>query len=114
MNNKAERDTAIQRMIPAMRAELDRLRALPGVAAQHEACVNAHRARIAELKATPAFATFYDEIRSQRMKRLSRMHAHFGANVFLAGPDSVPDEVAMVDHPPEFFFTVGEVEETAH
>ncbi|WGH78849.1 glycosyltransferase family 2 protein [Jannaschia ovalis] len=114
MNNNAERDTAIQRMIPAMAAELEALRALPGVAAQHAACVAAHRARIAELKATEGFAAIYDELRSERMRRLSRMHAHFGANVFLAGPDAVPDAVAMADHPEDFFFTVGEVEETAH
>ncbi|MFO6462987.1 glycosyltransferase family 2 protein [Jannaschia sp. KMU-145] len=114
MNNNAEEDRAIQRMLPAMRAEMDRLMALPGVAEQHAACVAAHRARIAELKGGDAFAGFYAEITGDRMQRLSRMHTHFGANVFLAGPDVVPDDVVAGDHPPEFFFTVDGVEETQH
>ena len=114
MNNNAEQDRSIRRMLPALEAEMARLRALPGVAAQHAACVAAHRARIADLRAGDAFAAFYAEITGERMRRLSRMHAHFGANVFLAGPDAVPDEVAMAEPAEGFFFTVGEVDETAH
>ncbi|MGB3409104.1 MAG: glycosyltransferase family 2 protein [Jannaschia sp.] len=114
MNNNAERDTSIQRMLPALEAELSRLKALPGVGAQHDACVAAHRRKIAELRQGEAFEAFYGEITSERMQRLSRMHAHFGSNVFLAGPDCVPDDVVAADHPPEFFFTVSEVDETQH
>lgn len=44
------------------------------------------------------------------MERLSRMHHHFGANVFLAGPDVVPDDVVNTDHPKDYFFTVDRVE----
>ena len=114
MNNNTERDVSIARTRPAMQAELERLLALPGVADQHRACVAAHRGKIAELRATDAFAALHTEITGARLKRLSRMHAHFGSNVFLAGPDAVPDEVVFADHPEEFFFTVGEVEEIAH
>ncbi len=114
MNNNAEADTSIRRMGPAMEAELARLKALPGVAAAHDACVAAHRARIEELRSGEAFGDFYAEITGDRMRRLSRMHAHFGANVFLAGPDSVPDEAVMDAPAADFFFTVGDVDGAAH
>ena len=114
MNNNAEQDRSIQRMLPALEAEMAALKALPGVAAQHEACVAAHRKRIAELRDGDAFAAFYAEITGRRMQRLSRMHGHFGANVFLAGPDCVPDQVMDADVAGDFFFTVGDVDETAH
>ncbi|WP_371153526.1 glycosyltransferase family 2 protein [Jannaschia sp. 2305UL9-9] len=114
MNNNAEIDTSIQRRAVATGAERDRLTALPGVAAQHDACVAAHRAKIAELKQARAFAAFYDSITSDRMKRLSRMHAHFGANVFLAGPDCVPDDIAGSTPPKDFFFTVEDVDDASH
>ncbi|MCK0166327.1 glycosyltransferase family 2 protein [Jannaschia sp. S6380] len=114
MNNNAVRDRSIQRMLPALEAELARLKALPGVAAQHDACCAAHRTKIAELRGAGAFAKFYDEITGPRMDRLSRMHAHFGSNVFLAGPDAVPDEVVAAEHPEDFFFTVEDVGETRH
>ncbi|SFI20337.1 glycosyltransferase family 2 protein [Jannaschia pohangensis] len=114
MNNNAEEDTSIQRMLPALEAELAKLRALPGVAAQHDACVAAHRTRIETLKSGEAFGAFYAEITGDRMQRLSRMHTSFGSNVFLAGPDCVPDEVVFEDQPEGFFFTVETVDETAH
>ncbi|CTQ50419.1 glycosyltransferase family 2 protein [Jannaschia donghaensis] len=115
MNNNTERDTSIQRMLPALEAEMATLRSLPGVAEQHDRCVAAHRARIAELRAGGAFAAFYAEITGERMERLSRMHRHFGANVFLAGPDSVPEAIWRDPAPADdLFFTVGDVDETAH
>lgn len=113
MNNNAERDTSIQRMIPAMKAEFDRLMADSDIAAQHRACIAAHRARIAQLKADPAQLKFYRELSGERMKRLSRMHRHFGANVFLRGPEAIPDEVVWGDHDDDYFFTV-ERGETRH
>ncbi|MEL6586020.1 MAG: glycosyltransferase family 2 protein [Pseudomonadota bacterium] len=114
MNNNAVEDRSIQRMLPALEAEISALKALPGVAEQHNACVAAHRARIKALRDGAAFETFYQEITGPRLERLSRMHQHFGANVFLAGPDSVPDHVAAQDVAPDFFFTVDDVDKTAH
>ncbi|WP_281825413.1 glycosyltransferase family 2 protein [Jannaschia rubra] len=114
MNNNAEHDTSIRRMLPALEAELARLRALPGVAAQHNACVAAHRARIAALRTSEAFGDFYAEITSPRMERLSRLHAHFSGNVFLAEPDCLPDRVWQGEVAPDDFFAMGEVEKTAH
>ncbi|WP_299817053.1 glycosyltransferase family 2 protein [uncultured Jannaschia sp.] len=114
MNNNAERDLRMQAHAAALADGIAELRALPGVAAAHDACVRAHRARIAALKAVPANAAFLAEITGPRLDRLSRMHAHFGANVFLAGPGSVPDAVTFADHPPDFFFTVEPVETVRH
>ncbi|TFL16976.1 glycosyltransferase family 2 protein [Jannaschia formosa] len=114
MNNNAERDSSLHRALPAMAAEVAALKALPGVAAQHEASVAAHRAKISELRARPDYAALHAALTSERMRRLSRMHGAFGANVFLAGPDAVPDDVVFGDHPPDFFWTLGEVGETAH
>ena len=39
-----------------------------------------------------------------RFQKLSRMHRHFGMNVFLQGPSSVPDRVFEPDLPANFFF----------
>lgn len=113
MNHNFDEDRSIQRMIPAMQAELSRLMADPDIAAAHSASVAAHRAKIAELKARPDYMTFYEDLTGWRMERLSRMHRHFGANVFLTGPECVPDEIVRADHPPGFFFSV-ERGETAH
>lgn len=113
MNNNAEEDRSIHRMLPALRAEMGRLLADPEIAAAHAACVDAHRAKIAALRATETYAAFYRELSGQRLQRLSRLHAHFGANVFLAGPEVVPDEVAERDPEEKFFFTVDKGE-TAH
>ena len=105
MNHNAEKETTIQRMLPKLRAEMDRLLADPDIASQHTACVQAHRQKIDELKATENYANFYAELTGDRMQRLSKMLRHFGANVFLAGPECVPDEVVFQDHPDTFFFT---------
>ncbi|WP_425437073.1 glycosyltransferase family 2 protein [Litoreibacter ponti] len=107
MNNNWEEDTSAQTKLPLLQAEYDRLMADPEIAAAHAHCVAQHRAKIAELKATENYAKFYDDLTGERMQRLSRLHTHFGANVFLSGPDVVPDEVAFKDDPPQdFFFTV--------
>jgi predicted ester cyclase len=52
MNFNALQDRSIQRMIPAARAEFDRLMADPDIAAAHHAAVAAHRAKIADLRMT--------------------------------------------------------------
>ncbi len=113
MNNNAEEDLSIQRMLPALREEMDRLLQDPQIAAAHANSVKAHRRKIDELRATENYAAFYAELTSPRMERLSRMHARFGANVFLAGPQVVPDEIVEKDPDEDFFFTV-EKGETAH
>ena len=113
MNHNLVEDRSIQRMLPALRGEMDRLLSDPVIAQMHAQCIKAHRAKIAELKATPNYAAFYETLTGARMEKLSRQLAHFGANVFLAGPDVIPDDIAMGDHPADFFFTV-EKQDTQH
>lgn len=114
MNNNAEQETSIQRMLPALRAEMDRLLADSDIKAAHDFSVIKHREKIDELQGTKNYAAFYEELTSKRMERLSKMHAHFGSNVFLAGPECVPDNVWRKKNPAkDFFFTV-EKGETAH
>lgn len=113
MNNNGDEDRSIHRMLPALRAELEKLMSDPEIAAAHEYSVRKHREKIDELRATSANAAFYEELNSPRLQRLSRMHKHFGMNVFLAGPASVPDEVVEKDLAEDFFFTV-EKTETQH
>jgi len=113
MNNNYEQETSIQRMIPRLQAEFDRLMADPDIRAQHEACVKAHREKIDALRATENYAAFYQELTGWRMEKLARMHRHFGANVFLNGPQTVPDEIVAKDPDEDFFFTVDKGE-TVH
>jgi hypothetical protein len=89
-----------------MRVEYDRLMSDPEIAAQHHKCVAAHRAKIDQLKAREDQQQFFDQLTSPRLERLSKLHKHFGANVFLTGPDCVPDEVMSEDLPEDYFFTV--------
>jgi hypothetical protein len=107
MNFNADRDTSALRILPLAEAEFARLMADPDIAAAHHATVAAHRAKIAELKARPDQAAFHTELTSARMQRLCRMQGHFGSAVFMAGPQVIPDEVAMTDHPADFFWTLG-------
>ncbi|NNK78791.1 MAG: glycosyltransferase family 2 protein, partial [Litoreibacter sp.] len=114
MNNNWQKDRSIHGKLPLLREEFDRLMADPEIRAAHEFCVLRHRAKIDELRDSPAYAAFYKELTSPRMERLSRLHTHFGANVFLAGPSAIPDEVANLKAiAPDFFFTV-ERAETNH
>ncbi len=55
-------DTTIARHAPATAREAARLRALPGVAAAHEAAVAAHRAKIAALLAIRAEAALFSRL----------------------------------------------------
>ncbi len=114
MNHNVAEDHSIQRMLPALQAEMDQLLSDPDIAEMHHKCVAAHRAKIDALKATKNYATFYQDLTGERMQRLSKLLPHFGANVFLAGPDVVPDDVALADHPDDFFFTVARQKTTAH
>lgn len=114
MNNNATEDRSIMTRIPMMEEKLAAFMADPEIAAQHHACVAAHRAKIDELRERPDQQVFYGQLTSPRMERLSRMHGFFGSNVFLAGPESVPDDVIWGDHAEDFYFTVDTVDETQH
>lgn len=113
MNNNYIEERSIQRMIPKLQIEYDKMLSDPDIAAQHAACVTAHREKIDALRATENYSKFYGELTGARMEKLARMHHHFGANVFLMGPESVPDTIIEADHDEKFFFTV-ERGETAH
>jgi hypothetical protein len=113
MNNNAEEERSIQRRLPMLRAELDRLLADPEIAAAHAFSVERHRAKITELKGRKDFAELLGELTGRKLERLSRMHTHFGANVFLSGPSVIPDEIADKDPAEKFWFTVPRGE-TAH
>ena len=107
MNHNVEQDTSIQRMIPALRREYDRLMADADIAAAHAQCVSHHRARIASLRATESQSAFYTDLTSDRMQRLCRLQPHFGSAVFAAGPGVIPDDILTQTLKPDFFFTVG-------
>ncbi|ADE85328.1 glycosyltransferase family 2 protein [Rhodobacter capsulatus] len=114
MNHNAVEDRSIQRMIPRARAEFDRLMADPEIRAAHEHSVAAHRAKIAELRATEAYANFYAELCSDRFEKLSRILHVFGSAVFNAGPGVIPEDLHLRDLPADFFFTVDHEGEANH
>ncbi len=111
MNHNADRDTSIQRRLPLLRAEFDRLMADPDIAAAHADCVARHRAKIAALMTTETYARFYGELTGERMERLCRLQHHFGSAVFTAGPGAIPLDLPLTDLPPDFFFTLAEAGE---
>lgn len=115
MNHNLDADASIQRMLPALEAEMARLLADPDIRAAHEHSVACHRAKIAELMARPDQRELHDELTGERMVRLCRMQQHFGSAVFSAGPQVIPDEIALADDlPPDFFFTVEHDGEASH
>lgn len=114
MNNNAVEEHSIQRMIPALQAEWDRLMADPEIRAAHEFSVAAHRAKIAELRATENYEKFYGELCSERFEKLSRMLHVFGSSVFNAGPGVIPEDMHLKDLPPDFLFTVEHEGEAEH
>ena len=114
MNFNLEHDDSIQRNLSLMQDELTRLMADSEIAQAHADAVTAHRAKIAELRQTPAYAAFFERLTSDKMQRLSRLHGHFGANVYLAGPDAVPDEILERDPQDAWFFTVPVPGKTRH
>jgi len=77
-------------MLPAAKAEFERLMADPEIAAMHAACVKAHQAKIAELLGQPDYVELLGEITGERLRDLSRMLDNFGNQVFLDGPSAVP------------------------
>ncbi|MEL6807560.1 MAG: glycosyltransferase family 2 protein [Pseudomonadota bacterium] len=114
MNNNAESETSILSRLPMMKSELARLMADPDIAAAHNACVAAHQAKIDALRATDNYARFYKELTSPRMEKLSTLHTHFGANVFLSGPGVVPDDIVAKAQGEDWFFTVEQQGSTQH
>lgn len=106
MNHNATEDRSIQRMLPAARAEFDRLMADPGIAALHAGAVAAHRAKITELMAVNTNRTFHADLTGERMQALSRILQSFGSAVFMAGPGVIPPDLHRRALPPGFFFTV--------
>ena len=114
MNHNPVVDTSIQRMIPALQAEFDRLMADPEIRAAHEHSVTCHVDKIKELRATENYEKFYGELCSERFEKLSRMLHVFGSNVFGAGPNVLPEDIHTRDLPPDFFFTVEHQGEAEH
>ena len=114
MNNNAEQDLSIQSRLPMMQAELARMMADPEIAAAHDGAVAAHRAKIDALRKTETYAKFHAELTGPRLEKLSRLHHHFGSNVFLSGPEVVPDDVLEQEPGADWFFTVELSGETAH
>lgn len=106
MNHNVDEDRSIQRMIPALQAEWDRLMADPEIRAAHAHSVRCHREKIAELRATENYERFYGELTGARMERLCRMQQHFGSAVFAAGPSVIPADLHEREVAPDFFFTV--------
>lgn len=110
MNNNAERETSIQLRRDLLVAEHAKLMSDPDIAAAHTRSVQHHVEKIASLMSAGKNERFYGDLTGAKMEKLSRMHHHFGANVFLAGPESIPDYIAAMDPGAEFHFTVDKVE----
>ncbi|MDF0594653.1 glycosyltransferase family 2 protein [Psychromarinibacter halotolerans] len=93
MNFNMERDTSIRRHLPRAKAERDRLLALGDVKARHTDAVEAHRAKIRDLKTRDDMAAFHAEITSDRMKLISRHLNLLSRDQFNAGPDAIGPEI---------------------
>ncbi|WP_372891321.1 glycosyltransferase family 2 protein [Rhodosalinus sp.] len=65
-------DLTIQRNLPRLRAEVDRLMADPEVARLHARGLAWHRERAAALRATPEFRALYEEARATRLTGAER------------------------------------------
>ncbi|UOA31998.1 hypothetical protein DSM110093_01780 [Sulfitobacter sp. DSM 110093] len=63
-NDAAWEDRSVQRYLPALCAEMDRLKALPGIADLHSDTVAAHRARRDALLADPAYVEMRQQLLS--------------------------------------------------
>jgi hypothetical protein len=114
MNHNLEQDRSIQRMIPLMQVEYDKLMSDPEIRAAHDHALRCHRAKIAELLETETYRNFYAELTGPRMETLCKLQQHFGAAVFSAGPAVIPDDLHTRDLAPDFFFTVDHGGEAKH
>ncbi len=93
MNFNMERDDSIRRHLPRARAERDRLLALAGVQARHDAAVVAHRAKIDAILTRPDMAEIFKAITSPRMQLISRHLNLLGRDIFAEGPEKIPRDV---------------------
>lgn len=115
MSHNVDRDTSIQRMLPRLQAEMDRLLADLDIRAAHAYSVAKHREKIAELKTREDQMAFYQELTGPRMRNLTHRQAHFGSAVFATGPHVIPDEIALAPElAPDFFFTIEQDGEAQH
>ncbi len=114
MNHNAVRDISALRIVPAAKAEYDRLMRDPEIAAAHAHSVACHRAKITALLQTENYRTFYAELTGARMQALCRLQHHFGSAVFSAGPGVIPDDLATRPLAPDFFFTITHEGEAEH
>ncbi|WP_255887775.1 glycosyltransferase family 2 protein [Phaeobacter piscinae] len=110
MNNNSEEERSIHRLIPELEAEMARLLRDPDIAAAHDYVCRRHREQIDELKNRDDMRVLYQKITGDRLRKLSRMHAHFCTNVFLSGPDVIPNELTEQALPDDFLFTVPRTE----
>ncbi|MFZ5961461.1 glycosyltransferase family 2 protein [Thalassococcus sp. BH17M4-6] len=62
-NDPAWEDASIRRCLPGMTAALEELKADPEMAGLHDTCVRLHREKCAQLKAQPAYAEMYAQLR---------------------------------------------------
>lgn len=90
MNNNATDDRSILNKLPAAKVEFEKLMADPEIRAMHERCLVAHKAHIASLMESPDYKALFDEVTGERLSALSEMNHHFGSQVFMDGPDSIP------------------------
>ena len=97
MNNNAQEDRSILNKMARTKEKLAELMADPEIAAQHRKCVAAHSKRIGELKERPDYMAIYETLKSERMVKLSRLHAHFGSAIFLEGPEAVPLDYPLLN-----------------
>lgn len=92
MNNNATDDRSILNKLPAAKVEFEKLMADPEIRAMHDRCLVAHKARIASLMESADYKALFDEVTGERLNTLSEMNHHFGSQVFMDGPDSIPAE----------------------
>lgn len=115
MSHNQDHDTSIQTRLPLFQAEMDRLLADAEIRAAQDYSIGKHREKIAHLMTQVAQQAFYAELTGERMRRLCRMQHVFGSAVFAAGPDVIPDEVALNPNlPGDFFFTVEHTGDASH
>ena len=118
MNHNTTTDTSIQRIMPTLDAHYAAFMADPAIKAAHDNCVARHQAKIAELLEIPEHRDFYALLGSARYESLSKMLPAFGSNVFLAGPQSVPQELVNAfnagDLPADYYFTVERPDDAQH
>ena len=106
MNNNGSEDRTIDRYSERVAEERQRLAAIPDVAEAHTNSVNWHRKRISELLEDSENQLIFNAITGDRMRKLSRMLGHFGSNVFLSGPQVIPDGILARNPTENWQFTV--------